>query len=214
MYSSPVKAHYFGSCLRFRFSGSQPRRFIMFPKNGGVGCARTGRVGQAHIKSDCALAQTALYCASAAARIRRKERLKVIKSIDALCEVSEAAEQTKNFLSFCFSPFGGGVRGEPQKNARKFLGLPRGTPRAEALPAQSGRTLRVQATTRSARAKWVRAKANISPQIETSESERSRAEGAAEEWAGRKCRREAANWNGAGAEKWGDLALVSNPKTI
>jgi hypothetical protein len=126
----------------------------------------------------------------------------------------DLATQTKNFLS-SFSPFGGGVGGgAEQRNARKFLGLPRGTPRAEVLPAQSGRTIQVQATTRSARAKWVRAKANISPQRETSESERSRAEGAAEEWAGRKCRREAANWNGAGAEKWGDLALVSNPKAI
>jgi hypothetical protein len=75
----------------------------------------------------------------------------------------DLATQTKNFLS-SFSPFGGGVGGgAEQRNARKFLGLPRGTPRAEVLPAQSGRTIQVQATTRSARAKWVRAKANISP---------------------------------------------------
>ena len=99
---------------------------------------------------------------------------------------------------------------------RKFLGLPRASPRArvEAQSAESGRTLRVQATTRSARAKWVRAKSNISPQIETSDSDRAAPQSGAAEWAGRKSRREAANWNGAAAEKCGDLALVSNPKVI
>ncbi len=51
--------------------------------------------------------------------------------------------------------------------ARKFLGLPRASPRArvEAQLAESGRTLQFRAATRSARAKWVRAKANISPQL-------------------------------------------------
>ena len=35
----------------------------------------------------------------------------------------EAAEQTKNFLSFNLFAFRRGVRGEPEKNGRKFLGL-------------------------------------------------------------------------------------------
>lgn len=44
---------------------------------------------------------------------------------------AEAAKQTKNFLSFIFA-FRRGVRGEPEKMARKFLGLPRASPRARA----------------------------------------------------------------------------------
>jgi len=40
------------------------------------------------------------------------------------------------------------------------------------ITTQSERTRQFQATTRSARAKWVRAKVNTSPQKETSESER------------------------------------------
>ena len=60
-------------------------------------------------------------------------------------------------------------------------------------PTQSERTRQFQVTTRSARAKWVRAKSNISPQIETSRSDRAAPLCGAAEWAGRKCRREAAN---------------------
>jgi len=85
------------------------------------------------------------------------------------------------------------------------------------ITAQSERTRQFQATTRSARAKWVRAKVSISPQIETSCSERtevSRAEGAAEEWVGRKPRREATKSYGAETEKCRDLFLVLYLKTI
>ena len=71
----------------------------------------------------------------------------------------------------------------------------------EALPARSERTWQVQATTRSARAKWVRAKVIHSPQIETSSVVRAAARSAAEEWAGRKPRREAAKVNGAAASQ-------------
>ena len=52
------------------------------------------------------------------------------------------------------------------------------------ITTQSERTRQFQATTRSARAKWVRAKVNTSPQIETSCSERTeddRAVGAEDE---------------------------------
>ena len=75
------------------------------------------------------------------------------------------------------------------------------------ITAQSERTRQFQATTRSARAKWVRAKVNTSPQKETSESERweeARAEGAG---VGKRARRFATNWDGTGAAKWADLSL-------
>ena len=69
--------------------------------------------------------------------------------------------------------------------------------------------------------KKVRATVIISPQIETSCSERtevSRAEGAAETQAGRKPRRKATNWKGVAATQTekalGSLSLVLNPKTI
>ena len=43
-----------------------------------------------------------------------------------------AAEQTKNFLSSCFSPFGGGAGGGPKKMEGKFfVGSPL-TPRRKA----------------------------------------------------------------------------------
>ena len=69
-----------------------------------------------------------------------------------------AAEQTQKF-PFLFFVFRRGVRGGAAQNARKFWVSRAALPRAEALPAQSGRTLRVQATTCSAHAKWVRAAA-------------------------------------------------------
>ena len=75
------------------------------------------------------------------------------------------------------------------------------------ITTQSERTIQFRATTRSARAKWVRAKANTSPQKETSESERweeARAEGAG---VGKRARRFATNWDGTGAAKWTDLSL-------
>ncbi len=102
---------------------------------------------------------------------------------------------------------------EPDKEMQgSFWVCPRES--ASAVEAQSERTLRVQATTRSARAKWVRAKDNTSPQKETSESERweeVRAEGAG---VGKRARRFATNWDGTGAAKWADLSLVSYLKTI
>ena len=54
--------------------------------------------------------------------------------------------------SFCLSAGGEGGAG---KNGRKFLGLPRASPRARPrrVPAQSERTWRVQATTHAERAK-------------------------------------------------------------
>src|SRR3989344_4672335 len=84
------------------------------------------------------------------------------------------------------------------------------------ITTQSGRTIQSRATTRSARAhhwslrsKKVRAKATISPQIETSESERGkkpRADGAG---GGKRCRRFATNWGGTGISKRADLSRTS-----
>jgi hypothetical protein len=65
----------------------------------------------------------------------------------------------------------------------------------------------------SFRSKKVRAKATISPQIETSESERwkkSHADGAG---VGKRCRRSATNWDGTGISKRADLSLVLSLKT-
>jgi len=54
-----------------------------------------------------------------------------------------------------FFAFRRGVRGEPERNGRKFLGLPRASPRARPrrVPAQSGRTLQFRVTTHAERAK-------------------------------------------------------------
>src|SRR3989344_6352546 len=87
------------------------------------------------------------------------------------------------------------------------------------ITTQSERTIQSRATTRSARAhhwsfrsKKVRAKATISPQIETSESERweeARADGAG---VGKRARRSATNWDGTGISKQAVLSLVSRLK--
>ena len=65
------------------------------------------------------------------------------------------------------------------------------------ITAQSERTRQFQVTTRSARAKWVRAKSNISPQIETSRSDRAAPQNGAAEARARKTRRPAATSNRA-----------------
>ena len=85
---------------------------------------------------------------------------------------------------------------------------------------QSERTRQFRATTRSARAhhwsfrsKKVRAKASISPQKETSESERWEEVLAKGAGLGKRCRRFATNWDGTGISKRADLSLVSSLKT-
>jgi len=69
----------------------------MFLKTAGLGCARTGWVGQAHNKSACALAQSALYCASGRLLITEQGA-----SMWILCchlWSFQKATQTKDFLS-------------------------------------------------------------------------------------------------------------------
>src|SRR3989338_8323426 len=72
--------------------------------------------------------------------------------------------------------------------------------------------------TRSVRSHWlskkVRAKDMITPQIETSSSERADARRDAGAACDNSSRRTAANWLGGGNPKCGDLSLVSNPKAI
>ena len=72
--------------------------------------------------------------------------------------------------------------------------------------------------TRSVRSHWlskkVRAKDMITPQIETSSSERVDARRGAGAACDNSSRRSAANWLGGGNPKCGDLSLVSNPKAI
>ncbi|KKR00051.1 MAG: hypothetical protein UT27_C0024G0001, partial [Candidatus Nomurabacteria bacterium GW2011_GWD2_39_12] len=75
------------------------------------------------------------------------------------------------------------------------------------ITTQSERTKESQATTRSARAKWVRAKVNTSPQKETSESERWEEARAFSAGVSKRARRFATNWDGTGAAKWADLSL-------
>jgi hypothetical protein len=75
------------------------------------------------------------------------------------------------------------------------------------------RTQKYKATTRSARcsyglfSKWVRAKASISSQNETSSRLKECAEGAQEEAEAIICRRDATNWDATGAPKRADLSL-------
>jgi hypothetical protein len=75
------------------------------------------------------------------------------------------------------------------------------------------RTQKYKATTRSARcsyglfSKWVRAKAIISSQNETSSRLNECAEGAQEEAQAKIPRRDATNWDGTGAPKRADLSL-------
>src|SRR3989338_8184138 len=74
--------------------------------------------------------------------------------------------KTKNFLSiFCRLPPHPPPR--KKKKGRKNFGFfsPDPKERTRRATAQSERTRQFQATTRSARAKWVRAKANTSPQL-------------------------------------------------
>ena len=113
------------------FKGASPRRFIISPKTAGAvvrawvgesACTRADS-GASTYQSVCALAQTALYCASG----RRKDTEHRATENDKIKRRplwsfrSGGANQTFPFLNF--SPFGGGVGGGAGKNARKFFGL-------------------------------------------------------------------------------------------
>ena len=109
-----------------------------------------------------------------------------------------------------------------QKFPFHFLSAPP-TPRAEEkemqgkflvfAPATEGSGRGAQQIHWSLRSKKVRAKATISPQIETSRSESEwmpRADGAG---VGKRWHRSATNWDGMGISKRADLSLVSYLKT-
>jgi len=108
------------------------------------------------------------------------------------------------------------VWGGAAKNGKEISVFARASLRARlgCVPAQSERTIQFRVSTRSARAKWVRAKVKISAPNDTSRFEsadKPRAAGARE---GRKPRREATKWLGEETEKWANLFLVSYPKII
>ena len=80
-----------------------------------------------------------------------------MKSFVALCGVSEAPPQTKNFLSISFPLRGGGVGGGGARKMQvNFWVCPRElASAARRATARVERTLRVQATTHAERAKSV-----------------------------------------------------------
>ena len=117
-------------------------------------------------------------------------------------------------------PFFAGSSPDPSTEnmiVRKFLcfvcRVERGSEARIESPRARMRTLKFKATTRSARcnhglfSKWVRAKASISSQNETSSLDNERAAGAREDERGKIARRFATNWDGAGAPKRADLSL-------
>ena len=78
------------------------------------------------MRFDCALAQTALVAPRSAAKPEKAKFWEHVNTCD-LTELleAEAAQQTKNFLSFISRLAAEGWGEEPRKeNARKFLGLP------------------------------------------------------------------------------------------
>ena len=108
------------------------------------------------------------------------------------------------------------------RGAARREGGTRGTPRVGRDSALArNRSVRCSfkpPRTRSVRSHWlskkVRAKDMITPQIETSSSERAVARRDAGAACDNSSRRKAANWLGGGNPKCGDLSLVSNPKAI
>jgi len=117
-------------------------------------------------------------------------------------------------------PFFAGSSPDPSTEnmiVRKFLcfvcRVERGIEARIESPRTRMRTLKYKATTRSARcnhrlfSKWVRVKASISSQNETSSLDNERAEGAREEVRAKISRRFATNWDGTGAPKHADLSL-------
>ena len=93
-----------------------------------------------------------------------------------------------------------------------FWGCPRES--ASAVEARSERTLQFRVGTRSARAKWVRAKVRMSAQNDTSRSDRAAPQSGAAGGGGKNPRREAAKSEGAGTEKLADLPLFRIQKLI
>ncbi len=112
--------------------------------------ARDG-LGQAHIKYDCALAQTELYCASVAVRAEKKAT-KSVKIRLLFLEFLKRRSKTKNFLSiFCRLP----PHPPPRKRrkVRKIFGFCSRDRRERTRRAESERTIQFCFTTHAERAK-------------------------------------------------------------
>ena len=144
--------------------GSQPRRRIMFLTTAGLVVRGLG--GWAKHNTICLRPSADRIVLRLGSPFDYGARGFNVNTLFPLVEFSEGDANQK--FPFLFFPLrGGGVGGG---GARKMQGnfwvCPRESASAvEALPAQAERTWRVQATTRSTRAKWVRAKANTSPQM-------------------------------------------------
>ena len=127
-----------------------------------------GGFGASTYRFVCALAQTALYCASVAARIRSK-------GLHCFCFVASCGvslRRSKPKISFpSFFAFRRGVRGEPEKMEGTFLGLPARVRERGRGACQRNRGVRFgfkPPRTRRVRSqplrgwKWVRAKVSMS----------------------------------------------------
>ena len=127
-------------------------------------------------------------CASVAVRVEKRANKNV--KIRLLFSETETAKQNQKFPFHFFFRFAAeGWGEETQEKCKEIFWFLHTRVRERVrgalihITTQFERTIQFQATTRSARAKWVRAKANTSPQKETSESERSE-----ERRVGKECR--------------------------
>ena len=105
--------------------GSNPRRFIMFPKNGGDLCAH-GRVGQTHIDfvprhtlRNFVWRGSALYCASVAVKVEKRANKNV--KIRLLFSETETAKQNQKFPSHFFFRFAAEGWGEEAREKCKEI---------------------------------------------------------------------------------------------
>src|SRR3989344_4974396 len=121
-------------------------------------CAH-GREGQTHIKSDCALVQTELYCASVAVRVEKRANKNV--KIMMLFSETETAKQNQKFPFHFFFRFAAeGWGEETQEKCKEIFWFLHTRVRERVrgalvcFPTQSERTRQFQATTRSARASF------------------------------------------------------------
>ena len=135
-----------------------------------------------------------------------------------ICNFVDSLRRSQNKeISFPFSVGSSPHPSTEKMIVRKFLWFwgPswRGREARTASPRTPMRTQKYKATTRSARcnhglsSKWVRAKASMSSQNETSFLLSERGEAAREETEAKIPRRSATNWDGTGAAKRADLSL-------
>ena len=141
--------------MRDDVSGSQHRHFLIFSQNGGAGCARTGRAGQAHIKSDCSLALGADRCVfRASGRVLITEQGFNGECLCCPLWRFQKAMRSKKIHSFFFI-FRRRGRGRSRAESARIFWVARASTRGRPrrAPGRPGRMLRVRNTTHAARAK-------------------------------------------------------------